>query len=172
MATFAVSLIHFVALYRARVDIPPRQAAAAMLAAMSMQWTVARAVSFGLIREHLPFVRTAKGGNSRRRAQFPAFYEGVLGSLLVLGAAIVFTTNYEQVREINLFGDVLLIQSLPFLAAAVLAGLEGSRVNDFAIWRGLAPRLAARLRPARIAEVAIIGGQETAVSRQVDEGTA
>ena len=67
----------------------------------------------------------------------------------------------EQVREINLFGGVLLIQSLPFLAAAVLAGLEGSRVNDFAFWRGLEPRLAARLRPARIAEVAIIGGQET-----------
>jgi cellulose synthase/poly-beta-1,6-N-acetylglucosamine synthase-like glycosyltransferase len=172
MATFAVSLIHFVALYRARVDIPARQAAAAMLAAMAMQWTVARAVSYGLIREHLPFVRTAKGGNSRRRAQFPAFYEGVLGSLLVLGATIVFATNYEQVREINLFGDVLLIQSLPFLAAAALAGLEGSRANDFAFWRGLAPRLAARLRPARIAEVAIIGGQETGVSRQADEGAA
>jgi len=172
MAAFAVSLIHFVALYRARVNIPARQAAAAMLAAMAMQWTVARAVSFGLIREHLPFVRTAKGGNSRRRAQFPAFYEGILGSLLVLGAAIVFATNYEHVREINLFGDVLLIQSLPFLAAAALAGLEGSRVNDFAFWRGLAPRLATRLRPARIAEVAIIGGQETGVSRQVDEGAA
>jgi exo-beta-1,3-glucanase (GH17 family)/cellulose synthase/poly-beta-1,6-N-acetylglucosamine synthase-like glycosyltransferase len=172
MATFAISLIHFVALYRARVDIPARQAAAAMLAAMAMQWTVARAVSYGLIREHLPFVRTAKGGNSRRRTQFPAFYEGILGSLLVLGATIIFATNYEQVREISLFGDVLLIQSLPFLAAAVLAGLEGSRVNDFAFWRGLAPRLAARLRPARIAEVAIIGGREASVSRQVDEGAA
>ena len=50
MATFAVSIIHFVALYRARVDIPPRQAAAAMLAAMSMQWTVARAVANGIVR--------------------------------------------------------------------------------------------------------------------------
>ena len=90
----------------------------------------------------------------------------------MLGAAIIFATNYEQVREISLFGDVLLIQSLPFLAAAALAGLEGSRVNDFAFWRGLAPRLAARLRPARIAQVAIIGGRETAVSRPADEGAA
>jgi len=165
IATFAVSVVHFAVLYRARVAIPARHAAAAMLAAVAMQWTVARAVAIGLIKEHLPFVRTAKGGSGRRRQQFPAFYEAILGGLLVLGAALVFETNYEQVREINLFADVLVIQSLPFLAAAVLAALEGSRVNDFAFWRGLEIRLVQRLRPASIAEVAIVEAAKPAEER-------
>jgi cellulose synthase/poly-beta-1,6-N-acetylglucosamine synthase-like glycosyltransferase/exo-beta-1,3-glucanase (GH17 family) len=165
IATFAVSLIHFAVLYRARVAIPARHAAAAMLAAISMQWTVARAVGIGLIKEHLPFVRTAKGGIGRRRAQFPAFYEAILGCLLVFGAAIVFATNAERVREVNLFADVLLIQSLPFLAAAAMAALEGSRINDFAFWRGIETRVLARLRRAAIAEVAIAEAAKPAETR-------
>jgi hypothetical protein len=166
IATFVLSLVHFTVLYRARVALPARQATAAMFAAMAMQWTVARAVGFGLVKEHLPFVRTAKGGNGRRRAQFPAFYEALIGCLLVLGAAIVFATNNEHVREIDLFADVLLVQSLPFLAAAFLAMLEGSRANDFAFWRRLETRLLApRLRPASIAEVAIADATKPAENR-------
>jgi hypothetical protein len=100
-------------------------------------------------------VRTAKGGNGRRRAQFPALYEAIIGCLLVLGAALVFSVNDTSVREINLFAGVLVIQSLPFLAAAALAAFEGSRINDFAFWRGLETRLIPRLRPASIAKVAM-----------------
>src|SRR5258708_38966067 len=47
-ATFAISIVHFIALYRRRVPIPPSQAACAMAAAMAMQWTVARAVAYGI----------------------------------------------------------------------------------------------------------------------------
>ncbi len=142
IAAFAVSFIHFVALYRLRVGVPFGQAVGAMFAAMSMQWTVARAVGFGLIKEHLPFVRTAKGGGAApRRLTFPAFHEAVLGSLLVLGAVIVIGTNHENVREINLFGYVLLVQSLPFLAAVCLAWFEGSRLNDFVFWQRVRAKL-------------------------------
>ena len=116
-----------------------------MLAAMSMQWTVARAVVTGLVIEHLPFVRTAKGGKSKKRLAFPAFYEAVMGGLLVLGAVILFRRNYEDVREINLFGAVLIVQSLPFLAAAALAVVEGTRLNDFAFWKDAQTRLLAPL---------------------------
>ena len=79
----------------------------------------------------------------------------------------MFAANVKEVREINLFAGVLLIQSLPFLAAAVLAVLEGSRVNDFAFWRGLETRVLAlaRLRPARIAEVAIVEAAKPAENR-------
>src|SRR5712671_4915271 len=142
IAAFVVSLAHFAVLYRRRVPIPAGQTAGAMLAAMSMQWTVARAVGFGLIREHLPFVRTAKGGTARRRVAFPAFEDAVLGGLLILGGFVVFATNWEGVREINLFGCVLLVQSLPFLAAAALAAFENSRLNDFALLQSLEARLA------------------------------
>ena len=155
VAAFAVSVAHFVTLYRRRVAISPGQMAAAMVAAMSMQWTVARAVAMGLVTEHLPFVRTAKGGTTRRkRVNFPAFYEAVLGGLLVLGAIVVFATNAEKVREINLFGVVLMVQSLPFIAAAALAAIEDTRLNDFVFWQQTEARLAGVL-PRRIAAIII-----------------
>jgi glucan 1,3-beta-glucosidase len=148
MAAFVVSLAHFVTLYRRRVEISPAKMAAAMVAAMSMQWTVARAVAMGLVTEHLPFVRTAKGGSSggsarKKRLVFPAFYEAVMGGLLIVGAGIVFATNYEGVREVYLFGDVLVVQSLPFLAAAALALVEETRLNSFAFWKDAQIRLVA-----------------------------
>ncbi|MTW16168.1 glycosyltransferase [Rhodoplanes serenus] len=142
LAASAVSMLHFATLYRARVGIGAGHATGAMLAAMAMQWTVAKAVGVGLIKDHLPFVRTAKGGFARKRVSFPAFDEAVFGGLLLIGAAIIFITNHESVREVNLFGIVLVVQSLPFLAAVGLAGLEGSRLNDFAFWRSLQARTA------------------------------
>jgi hypothetical protein len=142
IAASALSIVHFVALYRRRVGIPAGQTAGAMIAAMAMQWTVARAVAFGLVKDRMPFVRTAKGGRARKRLSFPAFDEAVLGGLLVLGAVIVFVRNDAQVREIDLFAVVLLVQSVPFLSAVALAMLEGTRANDFAFWRALEARFA------------------------------
>src|SRR5262249_59915305 len=83
-----VSLMHFVMLYRLRVAITVGQMTTSVFAAMAVQWTVARAVCDGLIRDHLPFARTAKGGLARRAREFPAFWEAVLGTLLVLGAVV------------------------------------------------------------------------------------
>jgi hypothetical protein len=155
MVAFAVSVLHFAALYRRRVAIPPGQMAAAMIAAMSMQWTVARAVGRGLITEHLPFVRTAKGGAARKHVTFPAFYEAVIGGLLVIGAGIVMWTNHEHVREVNLFAWVLVVQSLPFVAAAALAWFEDTRYNSFAFWQGAEGRIVDLLpRPAPINQTA------------------
>jgi hypothetical protein len=164
IATFAVSVAHFVTLYRRRVAISPGQMAAAMFAAMALQWTVARAVVYGLVTEHLPFVRTAKGGHARKkRVAFPAFYEALMGALLIAGAITVFVTNDEHVREINLFADVLIVQSLPFLAAAALALVEETRLNDFAFWRDVEARLGAALTPLLPRRAA-----RTAVTRVVE----
>ena len=93
--------------------------------------------SSDLVKVHLPFVVTAKGGSGRRVPDFPAFWEAVIGALLVIGAIWVYTTNHERVREINLFALVLVVQSLPFLASVLLAALEGSRLNNLAAWRTL-----------------------------------
>ena len=130
--------------------IPGGQMFGAVFAAMALQWTVARAVGYGLIKDGLPFVRTAKGGSGRRSADFPAFWEAVIGALLVGSAIFLHATNWELVREIDLFALALAIQSLPFLASVALAVLEGSRVNDFAFWHGLEARLGQMLtrRPA------------------------
>jgi exo-beta-1,3-glucanase (GH17 family)/cellulose synthase/poly-beta-1,6-N-acetylglucosamine synthase-like glycosyltransferase len=136
LGAFAVSVAHFVALYRLRVSKNSAGLIRTMLAAMSVQWTVARAVGFGVIKDHMPFVRTAKGG-LRRRTDFHAFWESVLAGLLISGAAVLIATNYKEVREINIFAVVLLIQSLPFVAAVGVAVIERTRLNEFAYWRSL-----------------------------------
>ncbi len=76
IASFVVSLVHFVSMYRARVHIKWGQMLGAMIAAMSVQWTVSRAVANGLITEHLAFARTSKGGVFADVGRVP----GVLGS--------------------------------------------------------------------------------------------
>ena len=141
IAAFTVSVAHFVALYRLRVRATPGQMLGAVCAAMSLQWTVARSVGLGFIHERMPFLRTAKGGVSRKGPDFPAFWEAVIGALLLIGAAMLVITNYKQVHEINIFAGVLLVQSLPFLAAVILATVEGTRFNSFAYWRGVETKI-------------------------------
>jgi exo-beta-1,3-glucanase (GH17 family)/cellulose synthase/poly-beta-1,6-N-acetylglucosamine synthase-like glycosyltransferase len=147
LAAFAVAVLHFIALYRLRVAIPGGQMLGSLFAAMAMQWTVARAVGYGLIRNGLPFVRTAKGGSAGRRrdANFPAFWEAVLGALLIGSAILLHATNWERVREVDLFALVLVVQSLPFLASVGIASLERMPINDFVFWRGLETRFAGLL---------------------------
>lgn len=157
IASFVVSLVHFIALYRLRVKIKAGQMLGAMIAAMSVQWTVSRAVAQGLITEHLAFTRTSKGGLSRMSIEFQAFWEAVIGVLLLVGATVLVVMNgYKQVREIYIFAVVLVLESLPFLSAVAIALLENSRVNSFAFWRNSAVRTAELIgiRPVRLPTVA------------------
>jgi cellulose synthase/poly-beta-1,6-N-acetylglucosamine synthase-like glycosyltransferase/exo-beta-1,3-glucanase (GH17 family) len=157
IASFIVSLVHFVALYRLRVHVKAGQMLGAMIAAMSVQWTVSRAVAQGLITEHLPFARTSKGGLSVMSIEFQAFWEAVIGVLLLVGATVLVVMNgYKQVREIYVFAAVLVLESLPFLSAVAIAILENSRINSFAFWRNSAVRTAELigLRPVTMPTVA------------------
>jgi exo-beta-1,3-glucanase (GH17 family)/cellulose synthase/poly-beta-1,6-N-acetylglucosamine synthase-like glycosyltransferase len=141
LAAFVVSVAHFASLYRLRVSVPRGQMIGAVFAAMALQWTVAKAVGIGVVKERLPFLRTAKGG-STRCGDFAAFWEAVIAGLLLLGAATLVVTNYKEVHEINIFAAVLVVQSLPFLSAVALAVLEVTRLNSFAHWRSLEARTA------------------------------
>jgi exo-beta-1,3-glucanase (GH17 family)/cellulose synthase/poly-beta-1,6-N-acetylglucosamine synthase-like glycosyltransferase len=143
IAAFLVSLIHFVALYRLRVPVKMGQMLGAMITAMSVQWTVSRAVAQGLITEHLAFARTSKGGFSIMSVEFQAFWEAVIGVLLLVGATVLVVTNsYKEVREIYVFAAVLVLESLPFLSAVAIAILENSRINAFSFWRNTGVRTA------------------------------
>jgi cytochrome bd-type quinol oxidase subunit 2 len=96
---------------------------------------VSRAVANGLITEHLAFARTSKGGFSLMSVEFQAFWEAVIGVLLLVGAVVlVVTNNDKQVREIYVFAAVLVLESLPFLSAVAIALLENSRLNAFSFW--------------------------------------
>ena len=163
LAAFVVTFAHFIALYRLRVAISFGQMMAAVVAAMSVQWTVARAVGCGIWKESLPFMRTAKGGATSKGPDFPAFWEAVLAALLLIGAVIVVATNYKQIREINIFAVVLVVQSLPFLAAVAIGALEASRFNNFAYWHGIKARIAL---PGRAVVAKAPVDQKSVVSNQ------
>ncbi|WP_407154124.1 glycosyltransferase [Bradyrhizobium sp. STM 3557] len=156
IAAFVVSLAHFLILYRLRVPVRTWQMLGAMVAAMSVQWTVSRAVAQGLITEHLAFARTSKGGLSRMSIEFQAFWEAVIGVLLLIGAAVLIVTNTLQIVELYIFAAVLILESLPFLSAVAIALLEMSRANSFAFWRNSAVRSAELigLRPVWVPELA------------------
>jgi len=157
IAAFVVTLAHFLILYRLRVPVKWGQMLGAMIAAMSVQWTVSRAVAQGLITEHLPFARTSKGGLSRMSIEFQAFWEAVIGVLLLIGAAVlVVTNNSKQIREIYIFAGVLVLESLPFLSAVAIAILESSRINSFKFWHDAGVRTAELigLRPVALPSVA------------------
>ncbi|RED23971.1 cellulose synthase/poly-beta-1,6-N-acetylglucosamine synthase-like glycosyltransferase [Rhodopseudomonas thermotolerans] len=143
IASFIVTLAHFLVLYRLRVKVGVPQMFGAMIAAMSVQWTVSRAVAQGLITEHLAFARTSKGGLTMMSVEFQAFWEAVIGVLLLIGAAILVVSNSNiQITEIYIFAGVLVLQSLPFLAAVAIAILENSRINQFGWWTATAVRTA------------------------------
>ena len=163
LAAFVVTFAHFIALYRLRVAISFGQMMAAVVAAMSVQWTVARAVGYGIWKESLPFMRTAKGGATSKGPDFPAFWEAVLAALLLIGAVVVVATNYKQIREINIFAVVLVVQSLPFLAAVAIGALEASRFNNFAFWHGVKARIAL---PGRAVVAKAPVDQKSVVSNQ------
>jgi hypothetical protein len=106
---------------------------------------VARAVGIGVFQDRMPFLRTAKGGSARKGPDFPAFWEAVIGALLLIGSLTLVVTNYKQVHEINIFAFVLVVQSLPFIAAVALAAIEDTRFNDFAYWQGIEGRIEAAI---------------------------
>jgi exo-beta-1,3-glucanase (GH17 family)/glycosyltransferase involved in cell wall biosynthesis len=155
VVAFALSVIHFVALYRLRVRASPAQMLGAVCAAMSVQWTVARAVSLGVVNESVPFLRTAKGGSTRKGPDFSAFWEAVIAVLLLLGALTLALTNYKQVHELNIFAFVLVVQSLPFIAAVALATIEGTRFNSFAYWQAVETKAAALLPQRQVMQQVI-----------------
>jgi exo-beta-1,3-glucanase (GH17 family)/cellulose synthase/poly-beta-1,6-N-acetylglucosamine synthase-like glycosyltransferase len=165
IASFAVSLVHFTVLYRLRVPVKWGQMLGAMVTAMSVQWTVSRAVANGLITDHLAFARTSKGGFSLMSVEFQAFWEAVIGVLLLVGAAVlVVTNNYKEVREIYVFAAVLVLESLPFLSAVAIAILENSRLNAFAFWRNTGIRTAELIGLRPVAMPTVVGTSQPVAS--------
>jgi exo-beta-1,3-glucanase (GH17 family)/cellulose synthase/poly-beta-1,6-N-acetylglucosamine synthase-like glycosyltransferase len=153
LAAFTVAVAHFISLYQLRVRASFGEMVGAVFAAMSLQWAVARAVGIGVFKERLPFLRTSKGGNSRKGPDFPAFWEALIAAVLLASAVTLVVTNFKQVREINIFAIVLVVQSLPFLSAVAIALIEGSRINSFAYWRAIETRLVELLPRSKVIAV-------------------
>ncbi len=165
IAAFVITLVHFVVLYRLRVPVRIGQMLGAMLAAMSVQWTVSRAVANGLITDHLAFSRTSKGGFSLVSIEFQAFWEAVIGILLLVGAGVLVVTNsIKQVHEIYIFAAVLVLESLPFLSAVAIALLENSRINAFSFWRNASVRTAELIGLRPVTMPTVVGTSQPVAS--------
>jgi cytochrome bd-type quinol oxidase subunit 2 len=130
-----------------------------------VQWTVSRAVANGLITEHLAFARTSKGGFSLMSVEFQAFWEAVIGVLLLVGAVVlVVTNNDKQVREIYVFAAVLVLESLPFLSAVAIALLENSKLNAFSFWSSTGVRTLELIGLRPVAMPTVVGPSQPAAT--------
>jgi hypothetical protein len=142
-----ISLLHFLFAYQLRVPGPLWQRIAALFVFMSVQWTIANAAARAVIDRRRKFYRTPKGSlTTEPSIHFPATAETVFGCLLLGGAILLFGTNINRVFAIDLFASVLVLQSLPFLSAAGIAVLEGTRANSFGFWRRFRRRSSSRSR--------------------------
>jgi hypothetical protein len=97
--------------------------------------------------------------------EFQAFWEAVIGVLLLIGAAVLVVTNgQKEVREIYIFAGVLVLQSLPFLSAVAIAILESSRINSFTFWRNTGVRSAELIGLRPVAMPTAVGSQQPVAS--------
>lgn len=145
ITAFIVNLLHCALLYRSRVRVTVPRIFGAALAAMSLQLTIAAAVLNGLIRDSLPFKRTEKGGNAKKKAaDSPVRWETLLGVALLAAAVVLYATNETRITELNFFALTLAIQSLPFLAATLMRAIEKYETTALARHLPLA-----RLAPAK-----------------------
>lgn len=141
LAVFGFKLAYTFSLYAKRVPCTPVQAAGAALAGLALTYTVGKAFAIGLVKKEKPFLRTPKCADK------PAAIQGLLNAreettlmlLLWAAAAAVAVVYGERDRESWVWVAVMLVQSLPYLAALVLSmasALPGLRRLPFS---GAAP---------------------------------
>lgn len=121
MAAFIFKVVASFWLYGARVPCGWRDRFGAAVAGMALTHTVGRAIWQGLFTSGRPFFRTPKCEDK------PALIQGILGAreevLLMAGlwiaAAALYVGYGRENRDAFLWIALLLIQSLPYLAALV-----------------------------------------------------
>ncbi len=91
---------------------------------MSLQLIIFKAVFDGFIKDGLPFKRTEKGGNTKKRTANPVFYETILGAALLAGALLLLVTNSNGILEVQVFALTLLVQAVPYGSAVLLRRIE------------------------------------------------
>jgi exo-beta-1,3-glucanase (GH17 family)/cellulose synthase/poly-beta-1,6-N-acetylglucosamine synthase-like glycosyltransferase len=129
MGAFLFRLVHFVALYRSRVNCSLLSCLGAALAGQALTPTIARAVISGLFTSDRPFMRTPKCENRPALAQaFLMAREEVVMMLMLVLVALQLTMGSERTNpDALLWAGVILVHSLPYVSAAVMAALSVRR---------------------------------------------
>jgi hypothetical protein len=99
VVAFLVNVLHCALLYHHRVRETALRILGAAVAAMSLQWTVAKAVYEGFVKDGLPFMRTDKGGNAKRKQRDDsAKWETRFGVALAASAFALYYLNTYGLR--------------------------------------------------------------------------
>ena len=123
LSLFVFKVIKLVFLYRSRVQASAGQTAAAAVAGLALSHTIARAVITGFVSTDRPFLRTPKLAHAQpwRRALSDSREEVLLMAALWLAAWGVAVQPHVESPDLLGWIVVLLVQSLPYLAAVLLA---------------------------------------------------
>jgi len=124
LTAFVVNILHAFILYKTRVKIGFRESLLSAIAAMSLQLVIFKAVYEGFVKEGLPFKRTEKGGNTKKKSKNPVFSETILAALLSISFLALIFTNTTGIIEVYVFAFTLLVQSMPYYSAIILRFIE------------------------------------------------
>ncbi|QLF92271.1 glycosyltransferase [Pseudomonas sp. ABC1] len=126
LALFLFKLGKILFLYRRAVGVRMRDAIAAAIAGLALSHTIAKAVLYGFVTSSIPFFRTPKmRSNHGLLVALAEAREEVFIMLLLWGAALGITLTQKQGGlDVTFWVIVLLVQSLPYLAALIMALLS------------------------------------------------
>ena len=123
LALFAFKIGKLLHLYRRAVGAGWRETVGAALAGLALSHAIAKAVVLGAVTRNQPFICTPKMKNASAlsRALLSVPEELVLLCLLWGFAAAVYYVDVSGSSELRLFVGLMLVQSLPYLAAVFMA---------------------------------------------------
>jgi exo-beta-1,3-glucanase (GH17 family)/cellulose synthase/poly-beta-1,6-N-acetylglucosamine synthase-like glycosyltransferase len=128
LALFCFKLAKVIYLYRgAHVVGTAWQTLAAMLAGLALSHTIAKAMLLGMVTRGRPFLRTPKLEHSLALLKaLASAREETLFMLALWGAAAgVFLKHGSDTLDLALWIIVLIVQSLPYLAALLMSLISG-----------------------------------------------
>ncbi|KJK05253.1 MULTISPECIES: glycosyltransferase [Pseudomonas] len=126
LALFVFKVGKIVFLYRRAVGVNLKDAFAAALAGLALSHTIAKAVLYGFFTSSIPFFRTPKNADSHGLlVALSEAREELFIMLLLWGAAAgIYLVQGLPSNDMRFWVTMLLVQSLPYLAALIMALLS------------------------------------------------
>ncbi|MES2870605.1 MAG: glycosyltransferase [Pseudomonadota bacterium] len=123
LALFVFKVAKIIFLYRRAVGVNLKDAFAAALAGLALSHTIAKAVLYGFFTSSIPFIRTPKNADTHGFwLALSEAREEVFIMLLLWGAALgIFLVQGLPSNDMRFWVVMLLVQSLPYLAALIMA---------------------------------------------------
>ncbi|SDO71718.1 Glycosyl transferase family group 2 [Desulforhopalus singaporensis] len=120
---FCFKVLKMFVLYRWRIKAGHRQCLAAGLAGLALSHTIARAMVAGFLTKGIGFFRTPKmtSKNKIMQALSACREELLFATALLLGSYILGRTQDMSLFDLRMWRVVLVIQSIPFLAAIIVS---------------------------------------------------